>query len=56
MDHSTGSFVARGGVTIFTRSWRPAATRRGKQFNSMVHEHVDAFTARLAGRLRHRGR
>ena len=25
MDRSTGSFVARGGVTIFTRSWRPAA-------------------------------
>lgn len=25
MEHSTGSFIARGGVTIFTRTWRPSS-------------------------------
>lgn len=30
MDHSTSSFVARGGVTIFTQTWRPAGEARSR--------------------------
>ena len=30
MDHQTGSFLARGGVSIFTQGWRPAGTPRAR--------------------------
>lgn len=30
MDHRTGSFLARAGVTIFTQSWHPAGSARAR--------------------------
>ncbi|WP_108664807.1 alpha/beta hydrolase [Euzebya rosea] len=45
MDHSTGSFIARGGVTVFTQTWRPEAPPRARVV--LVHgfgEHSGRYT------------
>lgn len=45
MDHSTGSFIARGGVTVFTQTWRPETPPKAQVV--LVHgfgEHSGRYT------------